>query len=65
MLKGCYPYKIDSARPDSQPSKRCPQRGDMNMTSQVKNETNATINELLELGVQLIGKVVTDQSTII
>ena len=44
--------------PDSQLSERSPERGDMNITSQVKDKTNPTINELLELGVQLISKVV-------
>ena len=41
-------------RLDSQPTKRSPKRGDMNILSEIKNETDATVYELLELCVQLI-----------
>ena len=38
--KNGYPKKINSARPDSQPSKHPSSRGDMNILSHIENETN-------------------------
>ena len=52
-VKSGYIEKVYSARPDSQPTKWPPIRGDLNILSEIKNKTDVTVYELLELSVQL------------